>query len=360
MKKLIVTVLVLFILVFGIYGNTVQVNDIGDLELVADDGRILLSVNTVWINSWYQNDKYLYFYDKHGKVSNKDGKLYDTKGKEIFVNKQTGNIDYQMDSPILLLTPDNKYALVGKWYDRSGAVIKFSEKDGYYEWNAAEILRPHIKDKEHIIGIVMPELYEFGTGNKIEIKNIDVSFYQKTEPSHPLAAVKYDEKTNSIIMSYSGEGGSIYYRTHVDLSTMKFNVDERFLDVYTGDVMYCTDKLKLRENPAISAEAKLIMQKGTMLKVIDSAQFEIIDNIQSRWVKVEVIKDSVTAEGSFLAKGTNGWCFGGYLNNVEDVSLIPELNGKDPASEKESIDDIQKKSFFRTLADYFLGLFKKN
>ena len=322
MKKLIVSVLALFMLILEIYGNTVQVNDIGVLELLTDNGDVLLSVNTIWINSWYQNDKYLYFYDKYGKVCNKDGKLFDTKGKEIFINKQTGNIDYQMDSPVLLLTPDNKYVLVGKWHDRSGTVIKFSEKDGYYEWNAAEILRPKLKDKEHIIGIVMPELYEFGTGNKIEIKNIDVSFYQKTEPSHPLAAVKYDEKSNSIIMSYIGEGGGIYYRTHIDLNTMKFNVDERYLDVHTGDVMYCTDNLKLRENAAITAESKLIMQKGTMLKVIDSGQFETIDNVQSRWVKVEVIKDSVTSEGSFLAKGTKGWCFGGYLNNVEDISSI--------------------------------------
>ena len=123
-------------------------------------------------------------------------------------------------------------------------------------------------------------------------------------------------------MSYSGEGGGVYYRTHIDLNTMKFNVDERYLDVYTGDVMYCTDNLKLRENAAITAESKLIMQKGTMLKVIDSGQFETIDNVQSRWVKVEVIKDSVTSKGSLLAKGTKGWCFGGYLNNVEDISSV--------------------------------------
>ena len=90
--------------------------------------------------------------------------------------------------------------------------------------------------------------------------------------------------------------------------------------VYTGLVNYyknknltATDNLRLRDSYSRSGRTLTAIKKGTKVKVIDAYNMEIIDDIHSCWVKVEVLPGSVDSEGKRLADGTTGWCFLGYL-----------------------------------------------
>ena len=70
--------------------------------------------------------------------------------------------------------------------------------------------------------------------------------------------------------------------------------------------------LKLRAGESTDTEVKTIMQAGTTVKILEFGKAELIDGIQSNWVKVEVIlgKDK---DGKDIRKKTTGWCYGGYL-----------------------------------------------
>ncbi len=70
--------------------------------------------------------------------------------------------------------------------------------------------------------------------------------------------------------------------------------------------------LKLRAGESTDTEVKTVMQAGTSVKILELGKSEIIDNIRSNWVKVEII-EGTDKEGKKIKKKTVGWCYGGYL-----------------------------------------------
>lgn len=66
------------------------------------------------------------------------------------------------------------------------------------------------------------------------------------------------------------------------------------------------ERLRLRESEQTSSEIITTMDVGTKVQVIDYGSAEVIDGILSLWVKVRVI-----------GVGTIGWCFGGYLSELD-------------------------------------------
>ncbi|MCR5290036.1 MAG: SUMF1/EgtB/PvdO family nonheme iron enzyme [Treponema sp.] len=77
-------------------------------------------------------------------------------------------------------------------------------------------------------------------------------------------------------------------------------------------VMSAQCNLKLRAEESTDSEVKTVMQAGTAMKILEFGKSEIIDNIRSNWVRVEIISGT-DKEGKTIKKNTTGWCYGGYL-----------------------------------------------
>lgn len=77
-------------------------------------------------------------------------------------------------------------------------------------------------------------------------------------------------------------------------------------------IMSAVFNLKLRAGESTDTEVKTVMQAGTSVKILELGKSEIIDNIRSNWVKVEII-EGTDKEGKKIKKKTVGWCYGGYL-----------------------------------------------
>ena len=52
--------------------------------------------------------------------------------------------------------------------------------------------------------------------------------------------------------------------------------------------------------------------EGSKVKRLATGEPEVIDDIYSYWVKVQIV-NGTDRDGNPLQAGTTGWCFGGYL-----------------------------------------------
>ena len=77
--------------------------------------------------------------------------------------------------------------------------------------------------------------------------------------------------------------------------------------------MTVTENLKLLSGEATSTTVLTVMQAGTKVKILELGKLETIDDINSNWVKVEVISGK-DRDGKEIKKKATGWCYGGYLN----------------------------------------------
>ena len=55
------------------------------------------------------------------------------------------------------------------------------------------------------------------------------------------------------------------------------------------------------------------MPEGTIVKVKSIGKLEIVDDIESNWIQIEIMNDTKDSEGKLIPKGLTGWCFGGYV-----------------------------------------------
>ena len=77
-------------------------------------------------------------------------------------------------------------------------------------------------------------------------------------------------------------------------------------------IMTVAENLKLRSAGHPSSKVLTVMTAGTKLKVLELGKEEIIDGINSNWVKVEIISGN-DKDGNKLKSKMTGWCYGGYL-----------------------------------------------
>ncbi|WP_191014197.1 ankyrin repeat domain-containing protein [Treponema zioleckii] len=82
---------------------------------------------------------------------------------------------------------------------------------------------------------------------------------------------------------------------------------------YKNKFLVATDNLRIRNGYSRSDGTITAIKKGTKVKVLNADNMEIIDDIHSCWVEVEVLPGSVDSNGKAIPKGTKGWCFLGYL-----------------------------------------------
>ena len=77
--------------------------------------------------------------------------------------------------------------------------------------------------------------------------------------------------------------------------------------------MVVKTNLRLRSEQGTVADIITTIKQGARVKVVELGNSDIIDDIESKWVKVEVVKKAKTSDGKDVEEGTTGWCFGGYL-----------------------------------------------
>ena len=84
--------------------------------------------------------------------------------------------------------------------------------------------------------------------------------------------------------------------------------------IVIGKKMTVKENLRLRKDISTNSEIITTMQNGTKVRIIEIGKSDTIENIESSWVKIEVLPDGKDKNGNEIESGTKGWCFGGYLN----------------------------------------------
>lgn len=94
-------------------------------------------------------------------------------------------------------------------------------------------------------------------------------------------------------------------------STINNGVDINFQSVINEFVV--VENLRLRLNEEKNSEILATMPEGTIVKVKSIGKLEIVDDIESNWIQIEIMNDTKDSEGKLIPKGLTGWCFGGYV-----------------------------------------------
>ena len=72
------------------------------------------------------------------------------------------------------------------------------------------------------------------------------------------------------------------------------------------------ENLRLRKNDNLGSEVITTIKEGSQVKILETGEPEVIEDIYSFWVKVQIV-NGTDRDGNSLKAGTCGWCFGGYL-----------------------------------------------
>jgi len=128
----------------------------------------------------------------------------------------------------------------------------------------------------------------------------------------------WDEEENCCSVSYREGADPSFKSDNIGFRIVRTTVSStegKVLQPSLSVNIYLRTKsnLRLHEMPVASKTIIKTMQKGTLVKILEIGDVEIIDGIQSNWVRVEIQPESKDKEGNTIQLGTIGWCFGGYL-----------------------------------------------
>ena len=292
-----ICIFLLACIVTNVFANTIC-KDGEYIQIKNEDGNIIYSISENML-PWYsrsykETDKYLYFSNK--------------ARNPVIVDKKTGqsrtlDIIY---SDFYLMSSDSKFILTCTSKEKTTT---------YYHF----VNQKFIKFDNKYFSDFNFYLYNVEEGQLVEIKKLNLSFLQKSDVSLSAEAA-YDSEENCFFINFTGEGG-IIHRAEINLDTNEFSVLRRtvFIPSFGGELMYCCDRLRLRENESNNSNIKFVMPKGIKVLTIKRGKFETIDNIDSYWTEIEIVEDIYTQEGRKVKKGERGWCYGGYLALSEEL-----------------------------------------
>lgn len=83
-------------------------------------------------------------------------------------------------------------------------------------------------------------------------------------------------------------------------------------EIKAGKTKKIKENLRLRKNDNLGSAVITTIKEGSQVKILETGEPEVIEDIYSFWVKVQIVNGS-DRDGNSLKAGTCGWCFGGYL-----------------------------------------------
>ncbi len=83
-------------------------------------------------------------------------------------------------------------------------------------------------------------------------------------------------------------------------------------EIKAGATKRIKENLRLRKNDTLNSSVITTIGEGSKVKILATGEPEVIDDIYSYWVKVQIV-NGTDRDGNPLQAGTTGWCFGGYL-----------------------------------------------
>ena len=78
-------------------------------------------------------------------------------------------------------------------------------------------------------------------------------------------------------------------------------------------IMTVKENLRLRSGEGTSSQVVTVLPTGSRVRIMEVGKAETIDGISSNWVLVESQSHTKDRDGKIIYAGTQGWCFGGYL-----------------------------------------------
>ncbi len=83
-------------------------------------------------------------------------------------------------------------------------------------------------------------------------------------------------------------------------------------EIKAGKTKKIKENLRLRKNDNLGSAVITTIKEGSLVKILETGEPEVIEDIYSFWVKVQIVSGT-DRDGNSLKAGTTGWCFGGYL-----------------------------------------------
>lgn len=140
--------------------------------------------------------------------------------------------------------------------------------------------------------------------SQIEVqKEYSSQFYANVKYLTPLSKAEIDKISNR-------KGYIPYYCYDCIFPDENYKNKINNLDIKSEKIL--EDNLRLRSSSDLNSTVVITLKKDSKVKIIEVGNRDVIDNIYSKWVKVEVISGK-DRDGNEIKKGIIGWCYGGYL-----------------------------------------------
>ncbi len=308
-------------------------------------GNLIHSKSTSGYEKWFdENGKEIHSKNSDGEEVWSD---YDSEGRRLHYKKNDGYEEwtkYDEKGNIIYFknTTGADYSTEYE-YDKNGNVIHSIRSDGLERWNEYDTKGNliHFKDNNDNENCfkydksgrliftkagTFEESYEYDSkGNLIHtISNARHAseFWNKYDNKGRLieeysnfgsySAYEYDDKDN--VIHYTADGGTDQLYEYEYNSKNQIIKKTTIIPIFRiGTVVSTTCNLKLREEESTSSKLITILANDTHVYLEQIGNPEIIDGINSPWVKVYVLWDSYDSSGNPIEEDTEGWCYGGYL-----------------------------------------------
>ena len=127
------------------------------------------------------------------------------------------------------------------------------------------------------------------------------------------------EQLNLLIATNKFDLSKVTWPRHADGScdyedtTSVKTASTAITSMYPNKIMTVKENLRLRSGEGTSSQVVTVLPTGSRVKVLEVGKTETIDGISSNWVLVESQSHTKDRDGKIIYAGTQGWCFGGYL-----------------------------------------------
>lgn len=111
----------------------------------------------------------------------------------------------------------------------------------------------------------------------------------------------------------------------ISLLILFFSIQNIFAsqNLKIGKDYVVTENLRLKTSKNNGNKIVCVLKAGAKVRVLKIGEKEVIDEIESNWVFVEVQKDAKNIKDEVVKYGVVGWCFAGYLANTNQSKNIP-------------------------------------